>query len=190
MSEIENSIADTGSWIDPDHVRGPLQALYAKLDSEITAHGPVCLVSGRCCRFKEYDHTLFLSEAEASVLIADAPPPTRPLDDGATCPWQDEQGRCGARTARPLGCRVYFCDPNYDGHAERLTERFLAQVRNLVDSLGLPWNYARLHHHLHAAVASGRLRIEAAGDGFPEAQSDGPDAVPSWDPLDISPSDQ
>lgn len=190
MSEIEPSRTEPDSWIDPDHVRGPLQALYAELDSEVSAVGPVCLLSGRCCRFKEYDHTLFLSEAEAAVLIADAPPPTRPLDDGATCPWQDEHGRCGARDARPLGCRVYFCDPNYDGHAEPLTEQFLARIRQLVDTLGLPWNYARLHQHLHAAVASGRLRIEAAGDGSSTAEPDGHDAVPVREALDISPSEQ
>jgi superfamily I DNA/RNA helicase len=27
--------------------------------------GPVCVASGRCCRFKEYGHTLFLSNLEA-----------------------------------------------------------------------------------------------------------------------------
>ncbi len=30
------------------------------------------------------------------VLIADAPHPVRPLDQGATCPWQDGHGRCTA----------------------------------------------------------------------------------------------
>ena len=52
-------------------------------------HGPVCELSGRCCRFHEYGHTLFLPLPEAAVLIADAPPPGRDLDDGDSCPWQD-----------------------------------------------------------------------------------------------------
>ncbi|WP_201750189.1 hypothetical protein [Tautonia marina] len=182
--------AESDPWIDPDQVREPLNALYAELDSEIAALGPVCLLSGRCCRFQEYGHRLYVSEVEATVLLADAPPPSRPLDDGATCPWQDEHGRCGAREARPLGCRVYFCDPNYDGHAELLTERFLARIRLLVETLGLPWNYASLHHHLHAAVSSGRRRIEVADHGDSEAKADRPDAVPVWEALDISPSDQ
>jgi Fe-S-cluster containining protein len=190
MSDHAHSRTESHPRIDADLVRAPLQALYAELDSEIASLAPVCVLSGRCCRFQEYDHTLFLSEAEAAVLIADAPPPTRPLDEGATCPWQDEHGRCGARNARPLGCRVYFCDPNFDGHAEPLTERYLARIRLLVDELGLPWNYARLHSHLHAAVASGRLRIAGADHGFAEAEPDGPDAVPSGEALDISPSDQ
>ena len=66
--------------------------------------------------------------AEAALLVADAPPPARPLDDGATCPWQDGAGRCTARGARPLGCRVYFCDPSYEGQAEPLTEEFLGRL--------------------------------------------------------------
>ena len=38
----------------------------------------------------------------------------RPLDQGATCPWQDSRGHCTAREARPLGCRVYYCDPAFE----------------------------------------------------------------------------
>ena len=32
--------------------------------------GPVCQLSGRCCRFKEYGHTLFVSTAEVRLLLA------------------------------------------------------------------------------------------------------------------------
>lgn len=138
-------------------VRGPLRALYAELDREVAAHAPRCEVSGRCCRFAEYGHTLFLSEPEATLLLTDAPPPSRPIDDGATCPWQDAAGRCTAREARPLACRVYFCDPDYEPLAGPITERHLARLRRLADDLGLEWNYAPLHRHLEWAIADGRL---------------------------------
>ena len=36
-------------------------AIYAEADAEVRQAGPVCLSSGKCCRFKEYDHTLFIS---------------------------------------------------------------------------------------------------------------------------------
>ncbi len=91
--------------------------MYRDLDAEVAGPAPVCLVSGLCCRFEEYGHTLFVSAPEMAILLADAPPPSRPLDDGATCPWQDARGRCTAREARPLGCRVYFCDPTYQDQA-------------------------------------------------------------------------
>ncbi|WP_206108182.1 hypothetical protein [Paludisphaera soli] len=137
--------------------RGPLAILYKDLEGEVSEVGPVCQLSGRCCRFEEYGHTLFLSAPEAAVLIADAPPPVRPLDEGLTCPWQDLQGRCTAREARPLGCRVYYCDPVFDEHAPRLTEHFLGRLKALVDAEEWPWDYAPLHRHLRAAVERGAI---------------------------------
>jgi hypothetical protein len=146
-----------------DRLRGPLTTLYAALDAAVAAFGPVCELSGRCCRFAEFDHTLFLSSVEAELLLADAPAPARALDDGATCPWQDAAGRCTARGARPLGCRVFFCDPAYLPHAAGLSEEFLGRLKRLVEDLGLPWDYAPLHRHLHAAAAAGRLPGPPAG---------------------------
>ncbi|MBV8677864.1 MAG: hypothetical protein JO355_11950 [Planctomycetaceae bacterium] len=143
--------------LDPARFREPLRALYAALDAEVARLGPVCQLSGRCCRFVEYDHVLFLSAPEAMLLLADAPPPARPLDRGETCPWQDLRGRCTAREARPLGCRVYFCDPAYQDRAPELSEMFLARLKRLADDLGLPWGYAPLHVHLLRAQAEGRF---------------------------------
>ena len=140
---------------DPDRCRGPIQEIYRALDAEVARLAPVCQISGRCCRFQEYDHTLFVSAPEFAILLADAPPPVRPLDDGATCPWQDERGRCTARGARPLGCRVYFCDPNYAPHGPDLAEAAIARLKVVVEELDIPWDYAPLHRHLRAAVESG-----------------------------------
>ena len=142
--------------IDPALVRAPLRVIYAELDREIAEHQPSCVLSGRCCKFAEYGHTLFVSAPEFALLLADAPPPSRAIDDGLTCPWQDLQGRCTAREARPLGCRVYYCDPKYEPHSGAITERHLAKIRGLCDALALPWAYAPLHNHLQASVGPGR----------------------------------
>jgi len=149
--------------LDPTPFRAEIQAIYAGLDAEVARLAPVCQISGRCCRFVEYEHTLFVSAPELAVLLADAPPPVRPLDDGATCPWQDDRGRCTAREARPLGCRVYFCDPNYAPHGPDLAEAAIGRLKALVVAHDLPWDYAPLHRHLHAAVAEGNY--PAAPDG-------------------------
>ncbi|HEY2154376.1 MAG TPA: hypothetical protein VGH33_02015 [Isosphaeraceae bacterium] len=141
----------------PDEVRSALRDLYEELDVAVRARGPVCELSGRCCRFAEYDHTLFLSAPEAALLISDAGPPSRPLDDGATCPWQDAKGRCTARDARPLGCRIYYCDPAYQGAMSELGETYIARLKALVERLHLPWDYAPLHRHLRDAEVLGRL---------------------------------
>jgi Fe-S-cluster containining protein len=146
--------------LDVGRFRDALHRLYGELDAEVAGLGPVCALSGRCCRFTEYGHTLFLSAPEAALLLAEAPPPVRHLDDGASCPWQDKQGRCTAREARPLGCRVYFCDPAYEQpHAPELSERYLGRLKRLVGELDLPWNYAPFHQHLSAARDAGQFPI-------------------------------
>jgi len=125
--------------------------------------GPVCQLSGRCCRFKDYGHTLFLSAPEAQLLVCDAPQPPGHLDNGESCPWQDGRGRCTARDARPLGCRVFFCDQSFETLACELSETFLARLKQLSSRHDWLWNYAPLHQHLRQAQAEGRLKIALAG---------------------------
>lgn len=149
-----------GAGLDPAAFRAEFRALYEALDAEVRRLGPVCQLSGRCCRFEEYGHTLFLSAPEAALLVADAPAPSRPLDGGATCPWQDAKGHCTAREARPLGCRLYYCDPGYADAGAELGEAFVRRLKGLVDRLGLPWDYAPLHRHL--GPAPGREDADAA----------------------------
>jgi len=161
-----------------DEARGPLADLYRDLDRAVSELAPVCELSGRCCRFEEYGHTLFVSEVEAAVLIADAPAPVRPLDSGATCPWQDSKGRCVAREARPLGCRVYFCDPRYEDHAPTISERFLSRLKALCDARGWAWNYAPLHRHLAVADSEGELAPAVAADGATQAAPPRDSAAP------------
>ncbi len=126
--------------------------LYTEVDRAVAAAGPVCVASGRCCRFKEYGHTLFLSNLEADVLLAAAPPYARPASpDG--CPFQ--QGNlCTAREPRPVGCRVYFCDPAYQDTAHRITETYLARLKQLAEKHGVPWRYAPLEHFLNNPEAA------------------------------------
>lgn len=138
-----------------DATRAGLHALYEALDADVAAAAPACALSGRCCRFAEYDHTLFLTAAEAALLLDEAPPPARPLDDGRTCPWQDHAGRCTARRARPVGCRIFFCDPAYQPAMPELAEDHLDRLKALLRRLDQPWDYAPLHHHLRRAEAEG-----------------------------------
>src|SRR5262249_58102892 len=93
--------------------------LYEEADREVAAAGPVCVASGRCCRFKEYGHTLFLSNLEADVLLGAAPPFEEPVS-ADFCPFQKDT-LCSAREPRPLGCRVYFCDPTYQETGNRIS---------------------------------------------------------------------
>jgi Fe-S-cluster containining protein len=118
--------------------------LYKEADAAVAAAGPVCIASGRCCRFKEYGHTLFLSRLEAEVLLADAPAYDPEAVTPDFCPFQ-KGNLCTAREPRPLGCRLYYCDPAYQGKAEELSEEFIARLKALADEAGSGWRYAPLH---------------------------------------------
>jgi hypothetical protein len=125
--------------------------LYTDVDREVAAAGPVCVASGRCCRFKEYGHVLFVSNLEAEVLLAHAPPYEQPVS-ADFCPFQ-KQNLCTAREPRPLGCRVYYCDPSYQETGNQITEKYLRRLKQLASEHGVAWQYAPLHEFLNAPDA-------------------------------------
>ena len=130
-------------------VRQAVLTVYADADAAVAAAGQRCDASGRCCRFKEYGHTLFLSHFEAELLLEAAPAYEKPVSrDG--CPFQ-VGGLCTARDARPLGCRIYFCDPAFQDRMAVITEDALAALKRIADAHGTGWQYAPLHVVLNAA---------------------------------------
>lgn len=131
-------------------VRSLVLELYRDVDRDVQAAGPVCVASGRCCRFKEYGHVLYLSNLEAEVLLADAPPYEAPVSPDF-CPFQ-KGNLCTAREPRPLGCRVYYCDPNYQETGNQITEKYLQRLKDLAREQNIEWRYAPLHHFLNAAA--------------------------------------
>ncbi len=132
-----------------EELRRRVLELYAEVDAAVAAAGPVCVASGRCCRFKEYGHTLFISNLEADVLLAAAPPYEGPVS-ADFCPFQNGN-LCTAREPRPLGCRVYYCDPAYQDTGNRLSEEYLRRLKRLADEQGVEWRYAPLHYFLNDA---------------------------------------
>ncbi len=130
-----------------ESIRRRVLELYRAVDEEVARAGPVCVASGRCCRFREYGHVLFVSNLEAAVLLADAPPYEQPASPDF-CPFQKDK-LCTARDCRPLGCRIYFCDPAYHEASHRITEEALQKLKALAVELELDWEYAPLHRFLN-----------------------------------------
>ena len=133
-----------------EDLRKAVMAIYAEVDEAIAVAKPRCESSGRCCRFTEYGHTLFLSQFEADILLETAPAFEQPVTrDG--CPFQVER-LCTARHERPIGCRVYFCDPDFQEEQQGpITERAIAKLKKLADEHNTGWNYAPLHVFLNQA---------------------------------------
>jgi Fe-S-cluster containining protein len=127
-----------------------LLELYEEVDQKVAAAGPVCVASGRCCRFKEYGHVLYLSNLEADLLLAQAPPHEQPVS-ADFCPFQKNK-LCTAREPRPLACRIFYCDPAYQEIGNRITEEALRKLKDLAQVEGREWQYAPLHYFLNRAL--------------------------------------
>jgi hypothetical protein len=123
--------------------RTDLLDLYRSVDAEIAGENPKCDVSGRCCRFTEYGHTLFLSAIEAELLFEREPE----AKSGAECPYQIN-GLCTARERRPLGCRTYFCDPNFAARMPEIAEAAVGRLKALHNFWGRAWDYRPLERIL------------------------------------------
>ncbi len=146
-----------------------VKALYEGLDAEIDFHKPRCVASGRCCHFEEYGHRLYATRLELeyfrnveivppaqaaggeSSLDTKTKPPDRTIsfplplinDNGEIapgCPWQVNE-LCTARRGRPLGCRVYFCDPTSTHWQANAYERYHRLLKILHDKAGLAYAY-------------------------------------------------
>jgi Fe-S-cluster containining protein len=123
----------------PDVVRSELETIYADLDRELAVLRPLCQRSGRCCKFKEFGHQLWTTQVELDYLIEREGLPAAPSGGGA-CPYLKD-GLCGVRDSRMLGCRIYFCDPNYASAMGPLYEKYHARIKDLHRRHGLAYQY-------------------------------------------------
>jgi Fe-S-cluster containining protein len=128
-------------------VREAVGAIYRELQEEIDARKPLCVMSGKCCRFEEYGHRLFVTTMEMGVFVSEVAgndPPLRGyaqkrLEEGG-CPFQVGK-MCGVHASRPFGCRIFFCDPTSTDWQQAAYERFHAQFKRLHEELGVPYFY-------------------------------------------------
>lgn len=138
-------------------------AILHEADLDIAARRPVCRASGRCCKFEEYGHRLYVTAAEvvhfeqarrdseetdevqlATIARAAAGRISLPQffasEAPRGCPYQVD-GLCTAREARPLGCRVYFCDENAQSWQSEVYEKYHKQLAAVHERFGLAYRY-------------------------------------------------
>jgi hypothetical protein len=117
-----------------------------------------CLGGGTCCRFDRLEHRLWASCGEIALLLGSSHKPRATSHEGLAkaelvgpactpargtaqngfrartdalpgrCPWQLGP-RCLARQARPLGCRIYFCQKQYDNYFHEIYEKHHDLIR-------------------------------------------------------------
>ncbi len=138
-----------------------VDAIYAWVDEQVQLAAPRCEISGRCCRFREYGHRLYISGVEADRLLQLPLPEPHAKQDWnlltvrEQCPYQ-VQGRCEARAARPLGCRIFFCDPNYEQRAGEITEEALQRLKQVHAQYDQTWVYQELGAFIEEAQFSAK----------------------------------
>ncbi len=158
------------SAIRRDEVSHALETIYAELGEEISKRKPRCEASGRCCRFESWGHRLYVTGLEAAYTIErlDQPAPdvvntgamslpvleespeppsvisTCMIDAAEAqggCPFQLD-GLCSVHAIKPLGCRIYFCDPEAQDWQQSLHEELLRGVRAIHEREGIEYLYA------------------------------------------------
>jgi Fe-S-cluster containining protein len=140
------------AWRDAaarEAIDAAIRALYADLDQAVLDRRPVCNASGRCCKFEEYGHRLyvtgleiawFLQRLEHSGEQSGKDISLQQAVSSPNCPYQIN-GLCSAHAIRPLGCRVFFCEEGTEAWQQDTTERFLDRLKALHEEHDLPYAY-------------------------------------------------
>ena len=114
---------------------------YAQVMKEIDSRKPVCLVSGRCCRFDEYGHRLYVTPLELAHFIAHLPDLNAKTQINlGGCPFQSSR-LCTVHSIRPFGCRLFFCDATSTDWQREQYEHFHARLKELHEELDVPYAY-------------------------------------------------
>jgi Fe-S-cluster containining protein len=134
-------------------VRDAVGRLYADVQAEIDARRPLCVISGRCCRFEEFGHRLFVTTMELAAFVHDVDAVKavgeRPAWDGTGCPFQSGK-LCGVHAIRPFGCRMFFCDATATDWQNETYEKFHARLKSLHEDLDVPYRYVEWRQALGA----------------------------------------
>jgi Fe-S-cluster containining protein len=137
---------DLKQWVlsaaSQPRVREEVRRLYQELQTRIDQRRPLCVMSGRCCRFDEYGHRLYVTTMELAAFateLADLPP--IPLQTAAgLCPFQSGK-ICRVHSIRPMGCRIFFCDPSSTQWQQEVYEELHARLKELHHELSIPYAY-------------------------------------------------
>lgn len=132
---------------DRPEVSERVAEMYIQLQDRIDQRRPVCEMSGRCCRFEEYGHRLYVTTIELAAFVRQLRRPIPISTSG--CPFQAGK-LCTVHTIRPFGCRVFFCDPTSQSWQQEQYEHFHARMKSLHEEFGVPYSYIEWRAALEA----------------------------------------
>ncbi len=167
MADI--SATDMWSAANRPDVVEAMRKFYQALDRRVEQHQPTCWNRAQCCQFGSYGHRLYVTTLEVAYYLATGTttqPAIPPIVED-TCPHAIE-GKCHARERRPMGCRIFYCDPNAQTWQGPLTEAQLKELRDLHETLNVPYVYADWMNILNSlANNSGQDQSRYHGTSWP-----------------------
>lgn len=157
-----SSTEDVQQWLavarDP-RVDSLLTQVFEEADELARRKRPLCIASGRCCRFEEHGHRLYVTGLEVAwFLHLLETREGRTVDQGqvdsaqasGTCPFLAD-GMCTVHAIRPFGCRSYFCDPRATWQAEAY-EGWHARIRDFHEEHAIAYDYGEWRSMLHTVL--------------------------------------
>ncbi|WP_428937384.1 hypothetical protein [Fontivita pretiosa] len=138
--------------------------LYRAVQDAIDLRRPVCVASGRCCKFDEFGHRLFVTTLELATFVHDLSQLHAAGAGGGPgcCPFQHEK-LCSVHAIRPFGCRIFFCDQTAGQWQQQQYARFHRELQRLHEQLNVPYFYVEWRQALAA--------LRWPGDACPPADT-------------------
>jgi Fe-S-cluster containining protein len=139
-------------------VRAAVAAVYGSLEHAIQQRRPRCDASGRCCRFEEFGHRLYVTTLELATFVYELETRSWPAEldgtrrdwTGGGCPFQLAR-LCGVHSIRPFGCRIFFCDPTATDWQREQYELHHARLKQLHEQFEVPYFYLEWRQAIRAA---------------------------------------
>ena len=117
-----------------------IKEIYKELEAELANINPGCNACGTCCHFDEFGHVLYTSTIEIDYIRENVEIPDFDPDKNV-CPFL-VNNECSIRDHRALGCRVFFCNPNYKEILQEIYEKYYTMIKDLADDNDVEWHYA------------------------------------------------
>lgn len=123
-----------------------LGRIYQLLEKELTQLNPGCNQCGTCCDFSTFDHVLYASSIEINYITQNVEVPDFNLADNV-CPFLKDN-QCSIRDFRTLGCRVFYCNPQYREVLCDMYEKYYHMIKELSNKYNAQWSYLPFLNYL------------------------------------------
>ena len=123
-----------------------LGRIYQLLEKELTQLNPGCNQCGTGCDFSTFDHVLYASSIEINYITQNVEVPDFNLADNV-CPFLKDN-QCSIRDFRTLGCRVFYCNPQYREVLCDMYEKYYHMIKELSNTYDVQWSYLPFLNYL------------------------------------------